>query len=52
MGIDELYKYFMVQLNNVYDERESSNIADWVFESIAKIKRLERITNKQQAIGN
>ena len=52
MTIDDQYKYFNEQLNSIYDQRESSNITDWVFESIAKIKRLDRITNKQQSISN
>ncbi len=47
MTVDELYKDFVRQLKKIYDERESNNITDWVFESIAKIKRLDRITDKQ-----
>lgn len=46
MTIDEFYKNFTGRLKIIYDEREANNIADWVFESIAGVKRLDRITNK------
>ena len=52
MTTDEFYKNFNEQLNTIYDERESSNITDWVFESIAKIKRLDRITVKNKEFDN
>jgi release factor glutamine methyltransferase len=52
MTINQLYQIFLGNLKTIYEERESANIADWVFESIAGIKRLDRITEKQQAIGN
>lgn len=52
MTIDESYKKFVERLRPIYDERESGNIADWVFESIANIKRLDRVANRQQAITN
>ncbi len=52
MTIDEAYKNFVGQLNNIYDERESANIADWVFESVADIKRLDRITDKQKELND
>nr|MBA3674684.1 peptide chain release factor N(5)-glutamine methyltransferase [Chitinophagaceae bacterium] len=35
-----------------YDEREANNIADWVFESIAKNKKLDRITDRQKVLNN
>lgn len=52
MTIEEFYRHFVKQLKTIYDERESVNITDWIFESIAHIKRLDRITNKQQAISS
>lgn len=52
MTIDESYRDFVQQLRTIYAERESANIADWVFENIAKIKRLERIKDKNQEIDN
>ena len=51
MTIDESYKHFVKDLQTIYDERESNNIADWVFEN-AGIKKLERITAKQQQLSN
>ena len=50
--IDEVYNGFVEQLKTIYDEREANNIADWVFESIAKNKRLDRITNRQKVLNN
>ena len=44
----EQYKDFAAQLKAVYDERESANIADWVFESIANNTRLNRVGDKQK----
>src|SRR5438046_535445 len=52
MTVDELYKQFIEELKNIYDEREANNIVDWIFESVADIKRLDRITKRQQAISN
>ena len=52
MTVDDLYKNFVGQLKTIYEDRESNNIADWVFESVAGVKRLDRISNKQQAISN
>jgi release factor glutamine methyltransferase len=52
MAIDELYKQFIEQLKTIYDERESVNIADWVFESVTGIKKLDRVIDKQQELSN
>ncbi len=52
MTIDESYKHFVKDLQTIYDERESNNIADWVFESIANSKRLDRITDKQKQLDH
>ena len=52
MTVDEYYKYFAKQLKTIYEDREATNIADWVFESIANCKRLDRVAHKQQAISN
>lgn len=50
--VEELYKKFLKQLKKNYDERESANITDWVFESVANIKRLDRVIDKQKPLGN
>lgn len=47
MTINRLYRDFADQLKNIYDAREAANIADWVFESVAGIKRSDRIVNKE-----
>ena len=51
MTVNELYKNFVGQLKIIYDERESTNITDWVFES-AGIKKLDRITEKRKQLNN
>lgn len=51
MTIDKLYRHFVEQLQTIYDEREANNIVDWIFENIAGVKRLDRATNKKQAIS-
>ncbi len=48
MTIEVFYKQFVKQLKSIYNERESANIADWIFESVTGIKRLDRIIGKQQ----
>ncbi len=50
--VEELYKIFLKQLKKNYDERESANITDWVFESVANIKRLDRVIDKQKPLSN
>jgi release factor glutamine methyltransferase len=52
MTIQDYYKHFTEQLKTIYDERESANISDWIFESLANIKRLDRITDKQKQLNN
>ncbi len=52
MTIEQLYKTYIEQLKSIYDEREASNIADWAFESIAGIKRIERTINKEKELNN
>lgn len=48
----EQYKDFVERLKTIYDERESANIADWVFDSIANNKRLDRFTHKEKEFSN
>ena len=47
MGIQDAYTQLMYQLFELYDDRESANIADWTIEHITGFKRIDRITNKQ-----
>jgi protein-(glutamine-N5) methyltransferase, release factor-specific len=46
MTLEKEYKAFVQALKNIYEEREAANIADWVIEKIAGIKRLQRTTDK------
>ncbi|MEO6328829.1 MAG: peptide chain release factor N(5)-glutamine methyltransferase [Ginsengibacter sp.] len=50
MTIEQIYTDFINQLKSIYEEREAGNITDWIFESVAGLKRLERITNKQNSL--
>jgi release factor glutamine methyltransferase len=51
MKLEPVYHNFVEQLRKIYDERETFNIADMVFESVAGIKRIHRITSKQQQLA-
>lgn len=42
---------FKNKLKNVYDDREASNISDWVFENITGLKRLQR-RHDQSTLSN
>ena len=51
MSIKDAYTQLMYQLFELYDDRESANIADWVIENITGFKRIDRITHKQFALN-
>jgi release factor glutamine methyltransferase len=44
------YSDFVNHLKSVYDEREADNIADWAFEKVTGLKRLERRFNKNEQL--
>jgi release factor glutamine methyltransferase len=48
MNSKELYRSFLVELQAVYDLNEATVITDWVFESIAGIKKADLIKNPLQ----
>ena len=52
MKIEQVYSDFVEQLKKIYDGREAYNIADLVFENVAGIKKLQRLTDKQQQVTN
>jgi release factor glutamine methyltransferase len=52
MKIEQIYHDFVEQLKKIYNEREAANIVELVFESVAGIKRLQRLTDKQQQLAN
>ena len=45
MTTTQVYIDFVKKLKTVYDERETENIADWVFENITGLKKWERREN-------
>ena len=52
MTIEQIYNEFTQQLKSIYETREAANITDWVFESVAGIKRLDRIINKRKQLSH
>src|SRR5687768_14256299 len=52
MTTEQVYPGFVEQLKKIYDEREAFNIADMVFESVAGIKKSQRLTDKQRQLTN
>lgn len=42
---------FKTKLKNIYDDREANNIADWVFENVTGLKKLQR-RHDQNALSN
>lgn len=47
MTMREAYRQLLVQLYELYDNREAANISDWVIEHVTGQPRIERIINKQ-----
>ncbi|MEO6455259.1 MAG: peptide chain release factor N(5)-glutamine methyltransferase [Ginsengibacter sp.] len=52
MTIEQIFKDYTQQLQCIYDAREAAYITDWVFESVAGIKRLDRITNAKKELDS
>jgi release factor glutamine methyltransferase len=60
MTIKEQYRFFLQQLQTIYNLNEATVITDWVFESLAGIERFDVIKNpdsplstiKQEALKN
>ena len=51
MTIEQIYKEVLCELKSIYDEREAANIADWVFENITGMKRIDRMVNKEKELS-
>ena len=47
MTVQDAYKQLMYQLFELYDDRESTNIANMVIEHVIGLKRIDRIIHKQ-----
>jgi release factor glutamine methyltransferase len=48
MTIKEQYNFFLQQIQTIYNLNEATVITDWVFESLAGIKRFDMIKNPHQ----
>jgi release factor glutamine methyltransferase len=51
MTIEQCYNHFHQQLLSLYDERESANITDWIFENVTWLKRWERNIQKNTELS-
>src|SRR6202008_906050 len=47
MTILQAQQQTLLQLKNLYDEREAANITDWVMEHLTNKKRIDRLLDKQ-----
>ncbi len=50
MTTGDVYNDFVNNLKTIYDEREAGNIADWVFEKVTGLKKLERRLNRNSQL--
>ena len=50
MTVNSAYQHLKNNLVNIYDAKESGNIAELVIEKITGLKRTARILNKHQAL--
>jgi release factor glutamine methyltransferase len=46
MTTEQAYNDFLNKIGQLYDTREAANIADWIFENVTGLKKLERRTCK------
>lgn len=51
MIIKELYRNFLIQLQNIYSLDEATSISEWVFEKKASLKRSDIIRNPNQEVA-
>ena len=51
MTVQEAKQRLLFQLNNIYDERESANITDWVLEHLTGWNRIDRLMNKDHQLS-
>ena len=52
MTIKEQYHFFLQQIQTIYNLNEATVITDWVFESLADIKRFDIIKDPDQQLVN
>jgi release factor glutamine methyltransferase len=46
MTTEQAYNDFLDKLGQLYERREAANIADWIFENVTGLKKLERRIHK------
>jgi release factor glutamine methyltransferase len=51
MTLQQAKQQLSIRLNTLYDEREAGNIADWVMEKITGLKKIDRVSRKNEPIG-
>lgn len=52
MAIKELYRNYLLQLQGIYPLSEATVIMDWVFESIAAVKRSDLVKDPSRQLHN
>ena len=52
MTINDFYKNFQQQLQNIYSNNEAAVITEWVFETVASIKRFDILKLPDQQLNN
>lgn len=50
MPVKEVYRNFLIKLQNIYTLSEATIVADWVFESVASVKRSDILKNPDQVL--
>ncbi len=50
MTIEQAHNDFLNNLKSIYENREATNVTDWIFENVTGLKRLERNANKNIAM--
>ncbi|UAY52448.1 peptide chain release factor N(5)-glutamine methyltransferase [Ferruginibacter albus] len=51
MTAKDIYRNFLLQIQSIYPLSEATSITDWVFESVAKIKKADLIKNPLQLLS-
>ena len=48
----QIYRQFLHQLEQIYNSLEAMTITDWIFETVAGVKRSDLIKNPDQVVEN
>src|ERR1044071_118918 len=52
MTIQQAYRQLLLQLYEIYNDREAANIADWVIEHVTGQRKIDRIMYKNLPVTN